>query len=95
MVHLKLQQSGKVFSTEQNDKTKVSMTVSPSALLVLKFVPRYECLTVVTIYSQQGRLDGELLGHYKAPPGPPQYLRSVPVFLPPPLKPKDPKRKFG
>lgn len=95
MVHLKLQQSGKVFATEAEDKTKVSMTVHPSALLVLKYVPRYECLTVVTVYGQQGRLDGELLGHYKAPPGPPLYLRPVSVYAPPPMKPVGPQKKFG
>ena len=95
MVHFKLQQSGKIFSTESYDKTKVSMTISPSALLVLQYVPKFRFLTVVTVFAKTGPLDGELLGNYKAPPGPPHYLRPVSLYAPPQPQPRRPQKKFG
>jgi hypothetical protein len=83
MVHAKLAQSGSVFTTEEADKTKVSLTLSPSALLILRYIPQFQFLTVVSVYAKAGKLDGTYLGRYKGPPGPVAALRPVPVFAPP------------
>ncbi|MRT30447.1 hypothetical protein [Herbaspirillum sp. CAH-3] len=85
MVHLKLQQSGSVYSTEAEDKTKINMMLNPSALLVLRYIPTQEYLTVVTIYLKQDKIDGTYLGKYRPAPGVAARLRPVPVYSPPPI----------
>lgn len=84
MVHLKLSQPGSIYATEETSKLKVNITLSPTALLVLRFIPQPQpFFTVVTVYvKSSGKLDGAYLGAY---PGnvPAQSNVKAPVFAPP------------
>ncbi|GAA6167065.1 hypothetical protein [Sessilibacter corallicola] len=67
VLHEKLGQPGQIYSTEENDKIKIMMRLSPDALLVLRHVRHREYgdfFTVVTLYKQTGHIDGESIGRY-------------------------------
>lgn len=88
MVHLKLSQSGTVYSAEATDKSKIMLTLHPSAILILKYIPNQQFLSVTSIYLKGGDVDGDELGRYygKSRPradGP----RVLPVFAPPGVAP--------
>ncbi|MFM0179086.1 MULTISPECIES: hypothetical protein [Paraburkholderia] len=84
MVHKKLSQPGSIFTTEEESKLKVNITLSPTALLVLRFIPwQQPFFTVVTVYFKSaGRLDGQYLGTYPGTGGPQTPGQAV-VFTPP------------
>lgn len=66
-LYLKLGQSGQIYSTEDDCKIKIMMYINPGALLVLRHVQDDkdgDFFTVVTLYKQNKRLDGESLGRY-------------------------------
>ena len=65
MVYLKLQQSGTVYSAEQDNKSKILLTLSPSALLILKHIPAENFLGVTSVYFKDSESDGLRLGRYK------------------------------
>lgn len=83
MVYKKLGQSGTVFTTEAADKTKVNLTITPAALLVLQYIPKFQYLTVTTIFFKDDKLDGTYLGRYVS--GQPYVIGPQPVlvFAPP------------
>lgn len=64
MVWTKLQHAGGIYNTEDDNKLKISLRISPSALLILRFIPRYCFYTVVSLYLHPNGLDGEHIGHY-------------------------------
>lgn len=65
IVWTKLQQQGGIYSTEEEDKFKISLRLSPSALLILRLIPRsLPFFTVVSIYLHPSELDGEHIGKY-------------------------------
>lgn len=64
MVWAKLQHPGGIYNTEEVDKLKISLRISPSALLILRFIPRYQFFTVVSLYLHPDELDGEHIGQY-------------------------------
>lgn len=64
MLYRKLSDGGSVYSTEEADKSKVNLALMPSALLILRYIPKQKFLTVVSIYEKRGGLDGGFLGRY-------------------------------
>jgi hypothetical protein len=69
MIWLKLQQSGTIYCTEDEDKFKVSIVLHPTALLVLRYIPRLRdpFFAVTTLYPVNTRLDGSVVGKYFGP----------------------------
>jgi len=65
MVHMKLQQHGTVYSAEEEDKSKILLTLTPSALLILKHIPAENFLGVTSVYFKDSEVDGLRLGRYK------------------------------
>jgi hypothetical protein len=70
LVYLKLRQSGVIYSTEDVRKTKISLRVNPSALMILELRKEGAEIfwSVVSIYTHPKRLDGTELGRYKFRP---------------------------
>lgn len=70
LVYFKLCQPGNVYCTEKNSKIKVSLTITPSALLVLDLITHTDQphFSVTTLYHHQGSLDGDRIGRYKGRP---------------------------
>lgn len=65
MVWIKLQQSGFIYTTEEDDKLKVVMRMPPAALVVLRFIEAREpFFSIVSVYFREGQLDGTKLGIY-------------------------------
>ena len=64
MVWKKLQHAGGIYSTEDVGKLKITLRISPSALLILRFIPKSNFYTVVSLYPYPNRLDGDHIGHY-------------------------------
>lgn len=68
LVHFKLGQSGNIYCTETNSKLKISLSLTPGALLVLELIvsntdPHF---SVITLYAHPNRqLDGQSLGRYR------------------------------
>lgn len=69
LVYAKLRQRGRIFTTESNNKNKLSMRISPEALIVLELaaigsMPHW---SVTTIYKHPSALDGqEIVKYYPA-----------------------------
>lgn len=65
VVWKKCQQPGAIWTTEEAGKIKLAMQLAPNALMVLRLhdddIP---FLTVVSIYTHDGSLDGERIGRY-------------------------------
>lgn len=66
LVYAKLRQRGRIFTTESNNKNKLSMRISPEALIVLELaaigsMPHW---SVTTIYKHPSALDGQEIGKY-------------------------------
>jgi hypothetical protein len=96
LVWRKCRQSGVLYSTEDAKKGKIWMPIQPSALMILSYVPREKCWTVVSLYFHEGSLDGEQIGRYKdtmdvAANVPTFFIRDLPA--PPKIVVKA-KRKF-
>jgi hypothetical protein len=70
LVYFKLGQHGNVYCTEKNSKIKVTLTITPSALLVLDLITHIgqPHFSVTTLYHHQGPLDGRIIGRYKGRP---------------------------
>lgn len=64
MVYRKLSDAGAVYTTEEDDKSKVNLTLNPSAILILRYIPQQKFLTVVSIYNRRDAIDGTFLGRY-------------------------------
>jgi hypothetical protein len=66
LVWLKLGQRGNIFSTESTDKIKIVMSISPDALMVLKYIDtgNDKFFTVLTLYKTTSRIDGMKIGTY-------------------------------
>lgn len=86
MVHMKLGQSGTVFSAEEHDKSKIRLTLNPAALLVLKYIPNQNFFSVTSLYLKNSMPDGTPLGRYIGS-GNPRAPRVVPVFSAPVVVP--------
>jgi len=69
LVWRKCGSSGGIWTCDEDDKRKITLTLSPAALLVLKYRPKYPCFSVVTLYTMPDAVDGTHLGRYK-PIGP-------------------------
>lgn len=67
LVYFKLSQHGNIYCTEKNSKIKVSLTIAPSALLVLDLIKHTDLphFSVTTLYHHQGFIDGDIIGRYK------------------------------
>lgn len=67
LVYHKLGQGGTIFSSEDTDKYKIDLRISPDALMVLRLIKNFQqdFFTVVTLYKHQGHLDGIRLGRYE------------------------------
>lgn len=65
MVHLKLSQSGTVYTAEEEDKSKIRLTLIPSAILILKYIPNENFLSITSVYFKNSAPDGDELGRYK------------------------------
>lgn len=83
MVHLKLQQSGTVFPTEETDKSKIVLALHPSALLILTYIPNEHFLSVTSVYFKNNSSDGDPLGRYKGNARPRTAGIVQPIFAPP------------
>ncbi|MFM9970587.1 MAG: hypothetical protein ACKVQK_19525 [Burkholderiales bacterium] len=76
-VWVKCHQTGLVYCTEQEDKLKVSITFSPSALLVLRYIEdENPYFRVVTLYYHEGKLDGSPVGRFNGE----RHEGETPVF---------------
>ena len=66
MLWKKTQQVGTIYATETEDKTKISLTFFPTALLILRLIRGDSpYLRVVTIYEHpKEALDGEQIGRF-------------------------------
>jgi hypothetical protein len=67
LVYFKLGQSGPIYCTESHSKLKISLSITPAALLVLDYndthaVPHF---SVTTLYNHPHALDGQSIGRYK------------------------------
>jgi hypothetical protein len=60
----KLQQAGSLYETETDNKFKLSLTVSPSTLLVMNYVETERIFSVTTIYAHPRQLDGRMICRY-------------------------------
>lgn len=67
LVYLKLGQSGQIHCAERESRIKVNLSIHPSALIVLDYIPQAEIphLSITTMYNHQGHLDGDKIGRYK------------------------------
>lgn len=66
MVWTKCQQAGTVYTTEADQKYKVSLRIYPSALLLLRYMDeKSPWFRVVTIYLHTGALDGQQVGKFQ------------------------------
>ena len=66
MLFEKLGSSGQVWTTEEDDKIKIMMSVAPDAVLVLKLIHTKtdSFFSVTTIYHKRGSVDGSRIGRY-------------------------------
>lgn len=64
----KLGQSGNIFTTEEDNKLKIMMRVSPDSLLIIRYVPNKQgnFFTVVSLYYKNERVDGDHVGRYES-----------------------------
>jgi len=68
LVHFKLGQSGSIYCAETNSKLKISLSITPAALLVLELITSNiePHLSVTTLYAHPNRQpDGQRLGRYR------------------------------
>lgn len=65
LVYEKLGHSGPVYNTESGSKLKISLRLSPSALLVLELIERGTMhFSVTSLYAHPAQLDGVVIGRY-------------------------------
>ena len=64
LVWNKCRQPGIIYSTEELHKGKIMLPLSPSSLMVLRYIPKGNFWTVVTLYPHEGVIDGLELGRY-------------------------------
>lgn len=65
LVYEKLGHSGQIYNTESGSKLKVSLRLSPSALLVLELIERGTLhFSVTSLYAHPAHLDGQIIGRY-------------------------------
>jgi len=76
LVWRKCQQTGSMYSTDQRHKLNIALTLSPSALMVLRYIQAKGHFSVVTLYFRERDLDGEFLGRYQ----PIKWTSSPPTF---------------
>ncbi|MGR4991337.1 hypothetical protein ACPV3U_17335 [Vibrio rotiferianus] len=64
----KLGQSGSIYTTEEDNKLKIMMRVSPDSLLVIRHVSNRQgnFFTVVSLYYKNERVDGDYVGRYES-----------------------------
>lgn len=67
LVYHKLGQHGQMYCSEVNSKIKISLSLHPSALIIMNYMEKADTphLSVTTIYSHQGHLDGSKIARYK------------------------------
>lgn len=71
LVYEKLSQAGPIYTTEGDKKFKVSLRLTPSALLVLEYMDRATPhFSVTSLYMHPATLDGMKLGRYPGRPKP-------------------------
>lgn len=77
----KLSQPGQVYTTEVDSKFKLSLSLTPNSLLILKFVPGADPFFGVTsLYFRSGPLDGIRLGRFPGCAHARELLASNPTF---------------
>ena len=66
MLFEKLGSPGQVWTTEEDDKIKIMMSLAPDAVLVLKLIntKKDSFFSVTTIYHKRGSVDGSRIGRY-------------------------------
>jgi len=88
MVWHKLRQRGAIYTTEENGKLKISLRISPAALVVLRLISSGAevFMTVVSVYFHPKALDGTKLAEYKPAEGLPAGDRKLvyPLYSLPP-----------
>jgi hypothetical protein len=62
LVHRKLSQPGKIFTTESSDKLSLMMRLAPEAFMVLKVMDGF--FSVTTLYLKNRSIDDQELGRY-------------------------------
>lgn len=62
LVHRKLSQPGKIFTTDSTEKLALVMRVAPDAFMVLRKVPEY--LSITTLYVRPRETEGVELARY-------------------------------
>lgn len=81
LIWKKMGQSGAIWTTEDDGKLKIALSLSPNALLLLKYnagaVPFFG---ITTIYPNPSRLDGQNIGRYQGQ----RWAGPPPVFYLPP-----------
>ncbi|HEX8963857.1 MAG TPA: hypothetical protein VF801_12710 [Rhodocyclaceae bacterium] len=82
-VYEKLGQPGLIFNTEKEKKFKVSLRLTPSALLVLEYFDRVTPhFSVTSLYMHPATLDGMKLGRYPGRPKPPAAIAAPTILVP-------------
>lgn len=85
LVWKKCHQSGKAFfNDDEARKLNLSLQLSPSALLVLRYEPAKHFFNVVTLYYREQAVDGDFIGRFvpeRWEGGQPQF--SLQFFAPP------------
>lgn len=83
LVWRKLREPGNIYSTEDASKLKLSLRISPTSLLVLRYFEAKRFFTVVSAYVHPSQLDGLHLGRWpgrsEAAPMPAFCLPAVPI----------------
>lgn len=64
MVWRKLREGGAIYSAESDDKLKLSLRISPTALLILRYISAQQFFTVVSVYAHPYELDGTKLNRW-------------------------------
>lgn len=67
LVYLKLGHHGQIYCTEVESKLKINLSLHPSALIILDYIPHAKTphFSVTTMYNHKGYLDGDRIGRYK------------------------------
>lgn len=93
LVWLKCQQRGKIYTApDEPRKLMLSLMLSPTSLLVLRYIREAHFFTVVTLYHRSQQIDGDLVGVYA-----PNASTQTPIFTLNPYTPPEVvvKRKRG
>ena len=66
MVFKKLQGTGRIYTSEEDDKLKIALRIAPSAVVILRFIKSEAAyFRVVTCYALQRIVDGTEVGRYQ------------------------------